>query len=259
MDNNVLLVLLIIAIFLIVIAWYLTKIYLTIDDSKELELDTDIDMMAEPELKSYIKNTFELNLNNKQIAKDLLKRLYDIIIPDNVANSIIIGVNIDDHYLKLTNKQIVPYNNDMPINDLDKLDVIFKLRNIIGKNCDIAIINNLDIRNKLKYNYYNINELHDFLNSKLVNDTIYFMRNLLNDRWEKIQEIKNPNVLNSEGSFLYLQNIENLNVKGLKTDNGCRINLLCGQLEFYTFLKRLKGQTLSNNKTNHFSELLSLV
>jgi len=235
-----LMVLIISSILLIIFLIWISKVYFTINDDKEIILDDEIDMVAEPVLKIHIKQLFNVDLTDQQIASNLLEKLYNILIPHN---NLVIGKNIDKQYKAITGKNIlnIAYGTEYADNYIDKL---FNLRDVSGKDCQIAIIHDKTLRNKLLYsNNYDLNELKSFLDSGIEDTTRNFITEVLNNRWSLINEINTPNIINSNGSFLYLNNIENLNIKALKTPEGFRVNLLCRELEFQALIKRLKSES----------------
>jgi hypothetical protein len=235
-------VLIIVAIVCVIGLWYISKIYFNIEDDAELILDTDVDMLAEYEINRRIKISSNVNLDSGEIAADMLKSIYGITAN---PSQLLIGPNITEQYKILARKRLpeYQYKKDEIVNMDNEKDWVFNLRDVIGKNCQIALVNNKRLHSQLAISSnYDLNELDAFLKSDLVLLTRDYITNTIKDRWEKLKELNNPNIINDNGSFLYMEKNDIPNVKMLKTDNGHRVNLLCKELQFHAFLKRMKKE-----------------
>ena len=158
------------------------------------------------------------------------------------------GTNLSSQYTKLTGKQLL--SRYVP-----NVDCIFDIRSTIGKDGEIAIIYNQKYVDILRHhNNYNLSEINDIIDSEIDILARDFLQDILKFRWEQISQANNTNVLNSEGSYLYMTIPEEIlspetvllpgNIIAAITPLGARINLLCSNLEFESLISRLNRQVL---------------
>lgn len=239
------------AIICIVVLYIISKKYYTIADDVELILDDDVDMLMSDDLSKYIKPEFNTDIVENNIANAILKKLF--CLTNAPEDGLIIGTNIAEQYKTLSKTNIENFiydpNGENRINE--DTDYVFHMRDIIGKNCDIAYIRDQNIRHQLALkNNYDLNELNSLLESGYAERARDYFLSILQKRWEKINKLSLQNIKYYGGSFLYLKNQSDNNSKLLikmkETETGQRINLLCRRLEFETLLKRLSKLTAEN-------------
>jgi len=229
----------IIALFLILYVWYVTRYTHSIEDDKELSLEDDDDRILTHWYEMNIKQTFDFNVCDNIIASKYIVRNYNIEINPNI---IIVGNNLDDQYYTIIGKRLES-------NYRDGIDCIFDIRSRTGKNVEFAIIHDETIRRELENrNKSDLTELNLIIESDLDIIAGQYLDEILKYRWEQILQLNHPNVLNDSGSFLYLHidgdtpEVVNImgNIKALMTTKGARINLLCSNYEFEALIHRLK-------------------
>lgn len=227
-----LIIMIIVAMLAIAYAWYISRNFNSIPNDKILLLDTDDDHILSSWYEYNIKQMLSVNVDDNELASRVLHRIYNIEISPDL---LIIGSDISLQYLRIKKSNISnKYSPDV--------DCIFNLRDSIGKNLEIAIIRDSKIRNIIKRvtNTGDITDLYSIVDSGLDIIARDYLKNVLKYRWEKITELNDSNVLNTEGSFLYLKDSIISNVQTATTPYGNRINLLCKNLDFDTLLKRWK-------------------
>lgn len=127
----------------------------------------------------------------------------------------------------------------------------YKLRDVIGRNVEISIIKNQKIRERLLSEFsFDDEKLSDVYRLSLDDLAKDFLTKVLNKRWDSIKNLENENVINDSGSYLYLKNDENLNVKTKPEKRKFRVNLLCPEREFRALISRLKIENSSLLKLN---------
>jgi hypothetical protein len=234
----------IIAIIAIIYIWYMTRSVNTIPDTTILALNTADNYLLESWYKRFAKPSLVFDINEYETAARLLKRLYDIDVDPNL---IVIGENLSSQYYQITQMHLSSHTNQQ--NSLE--NTVYDIRSAIGVNYDIAIINNPRVRATLRRN-----------NTVDLSETIYIMSNeldviardylkqILKYRWDKINEISDPSILNAGGTFLYLRECNIPNIETISTPFGFRINLLCNDLEFETLIKRWSSSRESLQREN---------
>lgn len=231
-------ILIIVALLSILYVWYISKSINNYPDDKILDLSTDEDKILSNWYSDNLKIIYEYGINEEDIAVEYLHNVYNLEVD---PKSIVIGNNIYSQYMKITGKELPK-------------DSIFDLRSSLGIPGEIAIITNNKIRNKLiRTNNYDIKMLYEIVKSGVDKNAHLVLQEILKYRWTKIKETLN---LEGSGSYLYLQS-ENIpdtstfevfpGVVSSVTDNSFRINLLCTDLEFNTFLKRATNKLVTTN------------
>ena len=240
-----LLILVIIALISIAYVWYVTRGLHSLSEDQHLSLDSTDDKLLFHWYKLHTNHSFNFDITDQEIAKKYLHRIYDINVD---AHFIVVGTNLSSQYTKLTGKQLL--SRYVP-----NVDCIFDIRSTIGKDGEIAIIYNQKYVDILRHhNNYNLSEINDIIDSEIDILARDFLQDILKFRWEQISQANNTNVLNSEGSYLYLSIPEEIlspetvllpgNIIAAITPLGARINLLCSNLEFESLISRLNRQVL---------------
>jgi len=215
-------------IFIIVYMWYTTRHLRSFPSSEILPLDTNEDKLLSKWYASIITPEIKFDLDEKEIAQKYLEQVHDLNINESL---LVMGHDLESQYHKLTNK-VLP---EMISSDDDGY---IDLRNTLAIDGQIAIIHNPKILNELRrHNTYDASLLDSILNNNLGKIAKDFLEQNLVHRWNRIKESPHLNPLNSSGSYLYLPQPIN-KVSGLPTTKGIRINLLCSDLEFHTFITR---------------------
>lgn len=235
-----------VAIIAILYVWYVTRGLNSIPDDKLVSLDTDDDKMLIHWYNLNLKPSYDFNINDSEIASKYLQRLYNIEVDPHL---LVLGTNLNTQYFQLTGVTLdVIYSSGTPHPHIDS---IFDIRSTLGKSGEIAIIHDSHIRTSLqRTNNFDMTEIGFIINNELDTVARDFLRDVLKYRWEQISELNDPDVLNHDGSYLYLLNHDDssigfpvtvLNgVTALMTAQGSRINLLCSNYEFEALMKRWK-------------------
>jgi len=222
--------LIIVALLSILYVWYMSKTINNYPDDKILDLSNNNDSILSKWYESTIQIIYQYDNDESEIAAEYLHNVYDLEVDPKL---IVIGENLNSQYKKLTRKEL-PKN------------CIFDLRSSLGIPGEIAIINNDKIRNILiRNNNYDIKLLYEIVKSKVDKIAHDALQEILKYRWSQITETLD---IKGFGSYLYLENDTEEIFPGVLskiTEEGCRINLLCTDLEFNTFLKRSKYKSLS--------------
>ena len=232
-----------IAIIAILYVWYMTRGINSIPDATTLLLNTTDNYLLADWYKHYLKPSLVFDVNENEVAVRLLQRLYNIQVDQNL---IVTGNNIGSQYHTLTNRQI---SNDVTNTNID---TIYDIRSAIGVNTDIALIHNERLRNTLRRNNTSdfSSEILPIMESELEIVAKDYLDQVLKYRWGKIIELNDDRVTNNNDSkiamglydtFLYLRECNIPNIESATTPMGFRINLLCGDLEFETLIKRWKS------------------
>lgn len=245
-----------VAIIAVIYVWYVTRGLNSIPDDKPVPLETDDDKLLVHWYKLNIKHSFDFNVNDTDIALKYLKRVYDL---DVDPSFIILGSDLDSQYYKLTNKHLTTLTHDISNNSHD-IDIIVDLRSEIGKSGEIAIIYNHYIRKLLqRNNTCDLTDLGLIINSDLDIIANNYLKEVLKFRWDQINQLNDPNVLNNSGSFLYIDSYDHTKdylinnpclifdgkISAMMTSKGARINLLCSNYEFEALIKRWKNLLMS--------------
>lgn len=253
-----------VALVAILYVWYVTRGLNSIPDDKPILLDTDDDKLLVYWYKMHIKESYDFNTNDSEAAAKYLKRIHDIEINPGL---LVLGTDLDNQYFNITrthlNIKYLDTSNQTNFTQSENLfqtnvDYLFDIRSTIGKSGEIAIINNSRVRENLqRNNNLDFTEISSIINSDLGTIANNYLREVLKFRWTQILELKDPSLLNSCGSFLYLRTLKDTTsgvpvsvlgerVTALMTSQGARLNLLCSNYEFEALIKRWK-EYLSNN------------
>jgi hypothetical protein len=239
--DNYLLVLAIISIISIIYVWYVTMNLNYIADDEYVYLHTDEDKIATKWYENNITHSIQTEIIDDLVtAEKFLQRVCDIEVDKNL---IVIGENLEDQYNYLTKNTLsTKYDPDA--------DCIFDIRSLIGKKGEIAIIHDKNILGKMRRNNnFDLSEVASVMDSNLDKITKTYFPIMINDRWKKLLQLNDPNLMNGEGSYAYYKisstekDIVNLfgNVTAatVRHNNSlARINLLCDDTEFKNLLKR---------------------
>jgi hypothetical protein len=234
------------AIISVIYVWYVTRYTNSIPDDKPVPLDNDDDKILVNWYKMNMKQSYDFNINDANIAAKYLHRIYNIDVNPSL---LIIGTDLDDQYHSITGTRILPKSSN---NIQTDKDCIFDLRSTSGKNGMIAMIHDHKIRTILKRNNnsFDLTELNLIIESELDIIARDYLEEILKLRWEQIQQLDDSNVLNNEGSYLFLR-VSDYGINGtpitvlgnitaMMTPKGARINLLCSNYEFEALINRWK-------------------
>lgn len=213
------------AIIAIIYIWYKTKYLNYIPDDVILEMDgTDAPLLSRF-FESHLKPEIVFDINEEQVASELLNKLYKEEID---AELLVVGEDVNIMYTILTGEI------------LDIKD-FYDVRTSIGLNMGVAVVTDPVVRKQLKQrvNVSCIPEVSELMKLELENITKDYLTQILEYRWNKLNELNHDNVINTEGSYVYLKE-ELDNVK--MDEKYKRVNLLCTDAEFETFLKRLTNK-----------------
>jgi hypothetical protein len=229
-----------IAIIIVIIMYlfYITKKNKQVISSMVLNLDNEECKQLEDFYEQKIKKTYNYNLDENLMAVRLLNRLFNMNVD---INNVIVGYNLNRQYMELTGENI-------------KKEDLFYIRNLIGKEGEIAIIKNPEIHQILKNkNSFNPLVINEIIDNELDLIAKKYIDELLKKRWNLIREINSDKILNSDNNdgFLYLKDFYLPNTKTFKNElNYSRINLLCETYVFEEFLNRWRNVSKSMMKTN---------
>jgi len=213
--------------------FYISKKNKKIISSMILELDTKDCKTLQDFFDQNIKKTYNFKLDENEMAVRLLNRLLNLNID---INHVIVGYNLTEQYMDLTGE------------NLNKED-LFYIRDLIGKDGEIAIIKNPKIHQILKFkNSFNPEIINDIIDNDLDLTAKNYIDNLLKKRWNLIRELNSDKIINTDNnhSFLYLEDFYLPNTKTSKNENISRINLLCETYVFDEFLNRWKNLLTMN-------------
>jgi len=234
--NYYLIISFVISIIAIIYIWYITRNISFISDNELLPLNTTSNSLLSNWYKKYAKPSFTFFIDEYLTASTLLKRLYNLEIDPNI---ILIGENLSSQYYNITRQHLLPFSSDTSYSP--HLNYLFDIRSSIGLNYDIAIIHNPRILSLLRRtNTIDLSETISILDNELEVIAKNYLSQILKYRWDKINSIPDTNILNTTGSFLYLRHCNIANIETISTPFGFRINLLCSDLEFETFINRWK-------------------
>lgn len=214
--SAVLISLILIALVVTFVFWYFTRDYRSIPDDRIINLATDEDRILGPWYQHHLKPSIEISPSDHEIAAQLLDRLYGLKIEPSL---LVIGEDLT----KFTNLS----------------EQIFDLRRVIGKSGQIAIINNERVRKRVRRSInYDTSSFKAIMDQDLDTIAKNYLEANLKYRWDKINQVPDLNIVNNEGSYLYLRQHSIPNIE-TKEENGIhRINLLCTDLEFETLIQR---------------------
>jgi hypothetical protein len=258
---------LLVALLAILYVWYITRWRDAIPDTQPVPLETEDDKLLVHWYNMQLTHSYDSHPDDIAIAATFLQRIYNIQIDPGF---LVIGTNLSDQYRNTSVETI--YNTSQSNLDPVQRDYIFDIRSVLGKNGEIAIIHNPQIRNRLyQANNLDMSEINTIMSHELDLPARDYFREVLQHRWKQIRQLNDRNVLNSqqqEGSYLYLVAVEVVIDAALGTvppdntvivfspqntggvtatiaPNGARINLLCTDLEFETLMKRWTAHLVS--------------
>ena len=248
--NYYLIISFLISIIAIIYIWYITRNISFISDSELLSLNTTDNSLLSNWYKRYAKPSFTFFIDEYLTASTLLKRLYNIEID---PNNLVIGENLSSQYYNITHQHLLPFSSDTSYSS--HLNYLFDIRSSIGLNYDIAIIHNPRLLSLLRRsNTIDLSETISIIDNELDIIAKNYLSQILKYRWDKINSISDINILNTSGSFLYLRHCNIPNIETVSTSLGFRINLLCSDLEFETFINRWKKSLPSSDFLSVLSE-----
>ena len=220
-----------VAVIAICYVWYMTRGINTIPDTTVLPLDTDTNNLLSDWYNRNAKPSLSFDVDEYTMASRLLASLYNIQVDSTL---LVIGDNLPRQYNILAR---APLSTDV---SNTSVDTIYDIRSSTGVNTDICLVHNPTLRNKLRSNNTSASfiEIYPIADSGLETIARDYLNQVLKYRWEKITELNDDNVINNSGSFLYLRECNIPNIQTSATTIGCRINLLCSNLEFETLLTR---------------------
>lgn len=216
--------LVLVSVISVILMWKLSKNKNLLPIDEILQLSTSDNYLLYDWYKN-LEGTQELYEDDNVIAARLIENLYGIkICPD----FIVIGNNIKIKYYKLTGRKLVPG------------ETFFDIRSAVGLEGEICVIKNVEVRNILQKNAEVdcMDEIRKLVGNNLDKVVRDYLENILRYRWNKILELNDSNVLNDEGSYLYVKSFPGENVETKETPYGRRINLLCKDKEFETMISR---------------------
>lgn len=242
-----LIVSILVALLAILYVWYKTRGTHSISDDMLVPLNTDDDKILVHWYKTNTKQTYNFEMNEFSIATKYLNRNYNIDINPDI---IVVGRNLASQYNDLTGKILSS-------SYLESNDCLFDLRSTTALPIEIALIHNSHILKELRRNNnYDLTQLNSIMDSNLDIEAKAYLQEVLKIRWEKINLLDNPAVLNNNGSYLYItipsseivtisssETVTVLDsVLAYSTPHGARINLLCSNYEFEALINRLKSK-----------------
>lgn len=214
----------IVAVIAIIYVWYMTRKINATAASKVLSLETDENFLLSTWYRDNTKPTLTFDLDQYEIAARILHRVYSVDISPAL---LVLGNNLSSQYRTLVRGR---ETSD---------DAFFNLRDSIGKSGEIAIVHDKSVRETLRNeNTLDHFDLHAIMEGELDILARDYLRAVLKFRWDKIKKLNDPNVLNSEGSFLYLRECNLPDVQTQASSEGVRLNLLCSDIDFNTLIKR---------------------
>lgn len=227
--------LIIVAIIAVAYVWYSVYCYNHIPDNTLLILDGEQNKIFDIWDKPQVTDTFNLDISHEQIAAKLLSRLYNIDLDPELLT---IGENIHNEYTRLTGEKLPP-------GPVDEGNCLFNLRDIIGASGEIAIIHDSQVRQDIYRDInYDAAKIDAIITQQLDLPARDYLRDILKYRWGKLTQVGYSNLINDQGSYAYVRNIEIPNVQMAEIDGGKRINLLCSDPEFEALIKRWKNLPL---------------
>lgn len=221
----------------ILYVWYYTRYANYIPNSQVLELDTEEDKVLSNWYKSSVKEEL---VDDSTVFSKYLKNIYGIEVNSSL---LIIGEDLDEKYFKLTKKELSEEYQP-------GVDCYFDFRPVIAKTGQVAIINDIRIRQQLeRSNTFDLTEIYSIISNGLEIGAYQYLKQVLDFRWEQILKLEDDNVLNREGSYLYYkpsayikssEKILDDQVAVKITSKGARVNLLCSNYEFEALIDRWK-------------------
>lgn len=223
-------ILLFAAIIITAIFWYFTRGYRSIPLDQVIDLSTEENKLFGSWYEEQLKPCLDPLPSNSELGALLVNRLYGLNV---TPETVVLGMDLDLEYHRRTKNKLLP--GDRPA---ETGDSILDLREILGRPGQIALIANPRLQRRLaKGAQYEGEELHKILTQNLEVPVRNYLQEVLALRWGKLSELQNITLRNTSGSYAYLQHrIPNLLTKS--EDGFQRVNLLCTDLEFETFLQR---------------------
>lgn len=244
------------AIVAVLYVWYITRGLNSIDDNAVLPLESDEDKLLKHWYKANMQQVYDFNVNDVEIAAKYLQRIYNIEINPGL---LVVGKNLISQYYALT-------HSSLSYEYRPNADCIFDLRSSLAKEVEVAIIHSDRVRHELqRHNSGDLTEVSLIMNSDLDGIAHEFISNVLKFRWEQIDALHDPNVLNHEGSYLYYRSPEGTRpgttvtildkVNALVIPFGpttrARVNLLCSNYEFEALIRRWKHHLTAAVQNTH--------
>lgn len=226
MSDNFVWISVLVSLLTILYVWYVTNKMRSVT---HLHLDTDEDKILSKWFDSNIKPGYQFDLDDHKVASMYLQNIYDIKVNDRL---IVTGKNLLNQHPKLS-RQYSP-----------KKDCIFYMRDVLGIDIEIAIIHDKYKRDSICQEGFDYHRVYNIISCDAGIKSRDFLQNTLKNRWNAIEKLEDPTVINSFGSYLYIKSEEkelfNDSVLGAITPFGTRVNLLCTDLEFDILIKRWK-------------------
>ena len=221
----------IVAVIAICYVWYMTRCVNTISDTTVLLLNTDDNHLLADWYNSQAKPSLSFDIDEYVVASRLLKSLYDIQVDPDL---LVIGNDLSLQYTTLTRSHLSTDPSNI------SSDTLYDIRSSIGVNTDVCLIHDPVLRNKLRLNNTSSSfiEVYPITDSGLETIARDYLTQILKYRWAKITDLNDPHIINNSGSFLYLRECNIPNIEPAPSSQGLRINLLCSNLEFETFITR---------------------
>lgn len=257
----------------ILYVWYVTRGLNSVADDAIIPLQTNEDKQLQNWYKSSIVPSIDLTIDELEIAAKYLQRVYKLEISPDL---LVVGNNLQLQYYELT-KDHDPIKAFLPYKYEPDKDCVFDLRSSLARPGEIAIIHDDKLRQKLRQqNNVNLDDIALIMNSELDEIAHNYLTNMLNFRWEQINSLQDPNVLNNGGSYLYyrlpegkpenssnndevttiLDKVAVLNSRADELPLG-RMNLLCNNYEFEVLMIRWKKYL--SERTIGLSELMTMI
>lgn len=270
----------VIAMLAILYVWYVTRGLNSVADDAIIPLNTSEDKQLQNWYKSNIEPSIDLTINEFEIAAKYLQRVHKLEISPDL---LVVGNNLQLQYYELT-KDHDPIKAFLPYKYEPDKDCVFDLRSSLARPGEIAIIYDDKLRQKLRQkNNTNLDDIALIMNSGLDEIAHNYLTGMLNFRWEQINSLKDPNVVNNGGSYLYYRLPEGLPEglpKGSGDDEGVttildkvavlnsrsdelplgRMNLLCNNYEFEALMIRWKKHFSENSIVQpDLAELMTMI
>lgn len=264
----------------ILYVWYVTRGLNSVADDAIIPLNTSEDKQLQNWYKSNIEPSIDLTINEFEIAAKYLQRVHKLEISPDL---LVVGNNLQLQYYELT-KDHDPIKAFLPYKYEPDKDCVFDLRSSLARPGEIAIIYDDKLRQKLRQkNNVNLDDIALIMNSGLDEIAHNYLTGMLNFRWEQINSLKDPNVVNNGGSYLYYRLPKGLPEglpEGSNDDEGVttildkvavlnsrsdelplgRMNLLCNNYEFEALMVRWKKHFSENSIVQpDLAELMTMI
>lgn len=226
-GNTLLIGLLVVAAIIILYVWYTSKKYRYIAPDVVLELDsTDNRLLAAwyQERSGYVSDPQDIY----ELASTLLLQVLEIEVP---PQQLVIGHNLANSKADTDSKS-------------SGITQHIYLRELVGLSGEIAIVPDARACEALRRKHAGECEdmhdlLHNIIHQKMAVPVARYLRDTMQERWSKIAALHDKTILNTTGTYLYLDNASIPGVLSHAMPTGTqRFNLLCTALEFTTLLNR---------------------